>query len=101
MRVRITAENIADAVRKLSDPEIIASTTPVKENGEIDEVPRSEDDVIDAEFVKAITADHIVVTLSKMHYGMQDKNPLSFVKFYHKKTPDSESHWIFVTVSIA
>ncbi|EIM85360.1 HD-domain/PDEase-like protein [Stereum hirsutum FP-91666 SS1] len=99
VRVRITAENIADAVRKLSDPEIIASTTPVKENGEIDEVPRSEDDVIDAEFVKAITADHIVVTLSKMHYGMQDKNPLSFVKFYHKKTPDICMHASFHEVS--
>ncbi|KDQ65179.1 hypothetical protein JAAARDRAFT_168116 [Jaapia argillacea MUCL 33604] len=31
---------------------------------------------------------HVIVDLAPMHYGMQDKNPLDFVKFYSKHNPD-------------
>jgi deoxynucleoside triphosphate triphosphohydrolase SAMHD1 len=33
---------------------------------------------------------HVIVDLSPMHYGMKDKNPLDFIKFYSKNFPDRE-----------
>ncbi|KAJ7983116.1 hypothetical protein DFH06DRAFT_1172457 [Mycena polygramma] len=32
-----------------------------------------------------LTPDTVIVDLSTMHYGMKDKNPLDFVKFYSKR----------------
>ncbi|CCM00278.1 uncharacterized protein FIBRA_02308 [Fibroporia radiculosa] len=36
-----------------------------------------------------LTADHVIVDLAKMHYGMKDKNPLDYVKFYSKQHPNT------------
>jgi deoxynucleoside triphosphate triphosphohydrolase SAMHD1 len=38
-----------------------------------------------AQIVKTLTVDHIIVDFSTMHYGMKDKNPLDFVRFYSSK----------------
>lgn len=46
------------------------------------------DDVITAEDIGDLTPDKVVVTFSTMHYGMKDKNPLDFVKFYPKSRPN-------------
>lgn len=35
-------------------------------------------------------AGDVIVDLSPMHYGMQEKNPLDFIKFYSKHNPNSE-----------
>jgi deoxynucleoside triphosphate triphosphohydrolase SAMHD1 len=33
---------------------------------------------------------HVIVDLAPMHYGMKDKNPLDFIKFYSKNFPNRE-----------
>lgn len=48
-----------------------------------------EDDAITAEDIEDLTPDKVFVTFSTMHYGMKDKNPLLFVKFYPKSRPNS------------
>jgi len=35
-----------------------------------------------------LSAEDIIVDLSPMHYGMQEKNPLDFIKFYSKHRPN-------------
>ena len=30
----------------------------------------------------------VIVDFSTMHYGMKEKNPLDFVKFYSKRSPN-------------
>ena len=47
-----------------------------------------EDDGITAEDIRDLTLDKVFVTFSTMHYGMKDKNPLLFVKFYPKSRPN-------------
>lgn len=36
-----------------------------------------------------LRAEDVIVDFCTMHYGMKDKNPLDFVKFYSKRIPDS------------
>lgn len=38
--------------------------------------------------VDALTEDDVIVDFSLMHYGMKEKNPLDFVKFYSKRNPN-------------
>lgn len=38
--------------------------------------------------VDEIRPENIHVTLSKLHYGMGDKNPLDFIRFYTKQRPN-------------
>ncbi|KAJ7636745.1 hypothetical protein FB45DRAFT_788822 [Roridomyces roridus] len=35
-----------------------------------------------------LTADSVIVDFTTMHYGMKEKNPLDFVKFYSKHNPN-------------
>lgn len=37
-----------------------------------------------------LTADQIIVNANLMHYGMKEKNPVDFIKFYSKTNPNSE-----------
>ncbi|KAH9963277.1 hypothetical protein BC827DRAFT_1194617 [Russula dissimulans] len=48
----------------------------------------NEDDSITLEDIRDLTPDKVFVTFSTMHYGMKDKNPLDFVKFYPKHRPN-------------
>lgn len=48
---------------------------------------------LDAAIVESLREEHVIVDVSEMHYGMKEKNPLRFVKFYSKKHPDRE--WAF------
>ena len=50
----------------------------------------TDDDNVDPELIDELQSDQVIVTLSKMHYGMGDKNPLDCVKFYSKNYPDRE-----------
>lgn len=52
----------------------------------------SEDDVITLEDIEDLTPDKVIVAFSTMHYGMKDKNPLDFVKFYPKNRPNECFH---------
>jgi hypothetical protein len=47
-----------------------------------------EDDAITLEDIGDLTPDKVIVTFSTMHYGMKDKSPLEFVKFYPKNRPN-------------
>ncbi|KAH7914820.1 hypothetical protein BJ138DRAFT_1098348 [Hygrophoropsis aurantiaca] len=47
---------------------------------------------IDADDIAKLTSGHIIVHMSRMHYGMSDKNPLDFVKFYSKHSPNMCRH---------
>lgn len=38
-----------------------------------------------------LCAEHVIVDVSMMHYGMKDKNPLDTVSFYSKH--DANSEW--------
>lgn len=42
-----------------------------------------------------LTEEHVIVDMASMHYGMQDKNPLDFVKFYSKNNPNSQCCEVF------
>ncbi|KAF8890397.1 hypothetical protein BD779DRAFT_1704306 [Infundibulicybe gibba] len=66
----VTPEKIVAAARKLP----LNSTDPDHENVE--------------RLKSSLEAKDIIVDLSVMHYGMHDKNPLDFVKFYSKSNPD-------------
>ena len=48
------------------------------------------DDNIRPEDVASLSPKDVIVDLSPMHYGMKDKNPLDFVKFYSKRNPNRE-----------
>ena len=52
-----------------------------------------EDDEITLEDISDLTPDKVIVTFSTMHYGMKDKNPLDFVKFYSKNRPNGMSYY--------
>ena len=51
-----------------------------------------EDDAITLEDIGDLTPDKVIVTFSTMHYGMKDKSPLEFVKFYPKNRPNGMSY---------
>jgi hypothetical protein len=53
-----------------------------------------EDDVITPEDIEDLTPDKVVVTVTSMHYGMKDKSPLQFVKFYPKTRPNGMLYYI-------
>ena len=70
-RQRITPERIAAAAKAL-----FKSGTTASEDGE--------------DKTNGLSADDIIVDLSPMHYGMQEKNPLDFINFYSKRNPNSK-----------
>ncbi|KAI0092891.1 hypothetical protein BDY19DRAFT_990567 [Irpex rosettiformis] len=47
---------------------------------------------LDRAIVESLREEHVIVDVSEMHYGMKEKNPLRFVKFYSKKHPDRATH---------
>ncbi|OBZ71990.1 Deoxynucleoside triphosphate triphosphohydrolase SAMHD1 [Grifola frondosa] len=38
--------------------------------------------------VEDLSEDHVIVDMAPRHFGMEDKNPLEYVKFYSKHHPD-------------
>jgi hypothetical protein len=48
--------------------------------------------------VDSLSANHVIVTLTPMHYGMKEKNPLDFVKFYSKHKPNSKLHPAYLSL---
>lgn len=47
-----------------------------------------EDNANTLEDIGDLTPDKVIVTFATMHYGMKDKSPLEFVKFYPKNRPN-------------
>ncbi|KAG6872253.1 hypothetical protein C0995_011512 [Termitomyces sp. Mi166 len=65
----ITPERIVEAARELGN-----------EDSSINEI------------VKTLSVKHVICDFSLMHYGMKEKNPLDFVKFYSKRHFNESSH---------
>ena len=66
--------------RKLFTPESIVQAVKAHKFTDKDQV-KMED-------VEALSAKDVIVDQSPMHYGMKDKNPLEFVRFYSKRSPN-------------
>ncbi|KDR74242.1 hypothetical protein GALMADRAFT_269180 [Galerina marginata CBS 339.88] len=71
----ITPEKIVEAARALS---ITVPSTPTPEAGDALSTTSSSD---------ALQVDDVIVDFSIMHYGMKEKNPVDFVRFYSKSRP--------------
>lgn len=48
----------------------------------------SPSDKVKQEDLDALSAKDVIVDTAGMHYGMKDKNPLDYVKFYSKRDPN-------------
>lgn len=70
VRARITPESIVLTAKRY------AAENPFDSN------------VPDPAIVEALSAEHVIVDVAEMHYGMKEKNPLRFVKFYSKQHPN-------------
>ncbi|KAF7331095.1 HD-domain/PDEase-like protein [Mycena venus] len=64
-RIHITPLRIVEEARRLADPHLDLTE---------------------------LTPDSVIVDHTTLHYGMKDKNPLDFVKFYSKRNPDTCAH---------
>jgi deoxynucleoside triphosphate triphosphohydrolase SAMHD1 len=53
-----------------------------------------ESDDISPEDIEDLTKEKVIVSFSTMHYGMKEKNPLDFVKFYTKRRPNGMQYCI-------
>ncbi|VDB84659.1 unnamed protein product [Peniophora sp. CBMAI 1063] len=63
--------------------------------GSIDDDQDDLDDapaLIDAERLAALRPCDVVVTMSTMHYGMKNENPLNKISFYSKRHPNRSAH---------
>lgn len=85
LQENVTAAGIVAAAKKESSARV--GPAPGVDT-EID----SEENVITPEDIRDLTPDKVIVTFSTMHYGMKDKNPLEFVKFYPKTRPNECFH---------
>ena len=87
LRQSVTAEHIVQAAKAL-----FGSTEQEEEQEssvEIHVSPGSNaNERPSAEFVESLSPKHVIVDISKLHYGMKDRNPIDFVKFYGKHNID-------------
>ena len=68
-------------------PDVIVKTAKRKFSSgksESDPMPIQED-------VMNLKADHVIVDICKLHHGMQNRNPLDFIRFYSKRKFNGES----------
>ncbi|KAI0062281.1 HD-domain/PDEase-like protein [Artomyces pyxidatus] len=88
LKQKITAEAIVAEAKLVCSDRSSLPSSPLPEGVNYTERDENDDDAISPEDVADLTADHVIVEHSKMHYGMQDKNPLDYIKFYHKNSPN-------------
>jgi hypothetical protein len=46
------------------------------------------DKAIEPGLQEKLEPEHVIVSFATMHYGMKERNPLDFIKFYTKKRPN-------------
>ena len=70
--------SVRDVCRREITPQAIVSAVKkfVKEDNEL------------YDLVQELDEEHVIVDLAEMHYGMKELNPLKFVKFYSKRSPN-------------
>lgn len=86
-------------VREIDEPPSStgsASPSNVKAGDSIEQATdreSAEESVEDAlkKIVAEMRPENVHVNLSKLHYGMGDKNPLDFIRFYTKQRPNGTS----------
>lgn len=76
-REHVTPERIVAAARALS----VQPSTPER---------MDDDDTKSVESIMSLKPQDVIVDFSIMHYGMKDKNPLDFIKFYSKRNQNRE-----------
>ena len=84
----VTAAGIVAAAKKESST-CIRWPAP-----EVDPEIGDEENIIAPEDIRDLTPDKVIVTFSTMHYGMKNKNPLHFVKFYPKTRPNGTLYYV-------
>jgi len=80
-RKHITPEHIVAAAKSL--PPTSSSEAEIVDSLEAETV-----DSLKAGTVDSLEAKHVIVDFSPMHYGMEERNPLDFIRFYSKQKPD-------------
>lgn len=70
----VTPELIVEAAKSLADD----SSSDVSEE--------------DRELAKTLEVGHVIVDIGSLHYGMKERNPIDFIKFYSKDHPNECSY---------
>ena len=88
LKQKVTPQAIIDAAKaRFYSSSVNAKTVP-----EILQRSFSQDsEIVDPNpsIVESLAKEHVIVDLVKLHYGMKDKNPLDFIKFYSKRNLNS------------
>jgi deoxynucleoside triphosphate triphosphohydrolase SAMHD1 len=97
----ITSEAIVEQAKSLAPSSFLSYSSDLRaaddddltwgETEEVNEVDEVADKYEESEIeglLKELRAEDVVVTMSTMHYGMKDKNPLDYVSFYTKRRPN-------------
>ena len=93
----ITSEDIvAEAKRECS-----ARASSGQPAAELDLEIDDESDDISPEDIEDLTKEKVIVSFSTMHYGMKEKNPLNFVKFYPKDRPNGMQYYIRIVRTVS
>uniref|UniRef100_A0A8H8CEV3 HD domain-containing protein n=1 Tax=Psilocybe cubensis TaxID=181762 RepID=A0A8H8CEV3_PSICU len=74
----VTAERIVEAARKLVLDQSISGAPGLERSD-------SSSTISSLEEAEALRAEDVIVDFSAMHYGMKEKNPMDFIKFYTKR----------------
>ncbi|KAI0317682.1 hypothetical protein OF83DRAFT_1120014 [Amylostereum chailletii] len=82
---RITAEAIVEEAKKLTPGK---QPRVSKDDDDVEWGEEGDEDELDPEVLAELTPNDVCVALSTMHYGMKDRNPLDFVRFYSKQHPN-------------
>lgn len=86
----MTSERIVEAAKRVAGNRARAVADNDKhKNGDVADENGEDDPAWIASVVDSLEAKDVIVDFSSMHYGMKDKNPLDFVKFYSKRNPNS------------
>jgi hypothetical protein len=98
IKLTVTPEAIVAAAKRLfatsTGPDDVPTTMVTgnsKDSKEAKDAKDAKD--VDPELLATLSPEHVIVDVSSMHYGMKDKNPLDYVKFYGKRNLNST--WSF------
>jgi deoxynucleoside triphosphate triphosphohydrolase SAMHD1 len=94
LKAEVTPELITAAAKSLfvpSSPALsmsisAASTTTTASAGMTEGGTDSAEALI--ALAQDLTVEHVIVDIARLHYGMKDRNPIDFVKFYSKHKPN-------------
>jgi hypothetical protein len=103
IKLTVTPEAIVAAAKRLfaksTEPDDVLTTVAAGNSKDRKDANESKDTKVakdakdaknvDPELLATLSPEHVIVDVSSMHYGMKDKNPLDYVKFYGKRNLNS------------